>query len=215
MIVSEKYRYVFIGLPFSASSAISKHLYEKYDGKPYLRKHSVYYEFKKHATNQQLKYFVFAVIRNPMEIVATIYEKLKTNPQGMYTNPKLYKENGGYISKKQRNKHRFIKEKNATFQQFFLKFYKKPYDNLSSLTIQHCDFVIRYETIQEDYKVALQKIGVSNSEKLPIHNKSKTKQKDLKAYYTDDIKQQAIKVFGPYMKKNRLNFPSNFGSVTI
>ena len=32
---------------------------------------------------------------------------------------------------------------------------KKPYDNLSSLTIQHCDFVIRYETIQEDYKVAL------------------------------------------------------------
>ena len=35
MIISHKYKYLFIGLPFSASSAISQELYIKYDGKPY------------------------------------------------------------------------------------------------------------------------------------------------------------------------------------
>ena len=84
MIISDKYRYIFVGLPFSASTAISKHLSENYEGKPLLRKHSLYCEVKKKLSNKQIDYLVFAVIRNPMEIVATTYEKLKQNPKNMY-----------------------------------------------------------------------------------------------------------------------------------
>jgi len=40
VIISEKWKYIFVGLPYSASSAISKELIEKYDGKPLLGKHS-------------------------------------------------------------------------------------------------------------------------------------------------------------------------------
>ena len=72
MIISHKYKFLFIGLPFSASSAISKELYTKYEGEPYLRKHSLYHEFIKIATIVEKKYFVFAVLRNPMEIVVTV-----------------------------------------------------------------------------------------------------------------------------------------------
>ena len=61
MIISHKHKFLFIGLPFSASSAISKELHLQYEGESLLRKHSLYYEFKKGATKKELEYFVFAV----------------------------------------------------------------------------------------------------------------------------------------------------------
>ena len=126
MIISHKYQFLFIGLPFSASSAISKDLYLNYKAEPFLRKHSLYYEFKKNATKQELDYFVFAVLRNPMEIVATMYEKLKANPKGNFTNSALFTENGGQITKVLMKKFNFIHDNNATFQEYFKKFFQKP-----------------------------------------------------------------------------------------
>ena len=162
MIVSDKYKYVFIGLPFSASSAISKDLHEKYAGKPYLRKHSLYSDFKKQTNKLKLNYRVFAVLRNPMEITITSYEKLKLNPNNIYTNSVFFKENGGHVSKNQRKKYNFIKNTQANFQEFFLEFYKYPYDNLASSTIDACDFVIRYDKLQKDYLNVLKKLGIKN-----------------------------------------------------
>ena len=116
MIISHKYRFLFIGLPFSASSAINKELHAKYEGLPYLRKHSLYHEFKKVATIKEKKYFVFAVLRNPMEIAVTIYEKMRANAKGNFTNPDLFKENGGHITKNHLLKFNFIQKNNATFR---------------------------------------------------------------------------------------------------
>ena len=90
MIISHKYRFLFIGLPFSASSAITKELYKEYEGKPILRKHSLYQEFLKIANDKEKKYFVFAVLRNPLEIAVTVYEKMKSNAKGNFTNPTLF-----------------------------------------------------------------------------------------------------------------------------
>ena len=87
MIISHKYKFLFIGLPFSASSAISKELHLQYDGEPYLRKHSLYHEFEKVATKREKEYFVFAVLRNPMQIAVTVYEKMRANAKGNFTNP--------------------------------------------------------------------------------------------------------------------------------
>ena len=89
MIISHKYKFLFIGLPFSASSAISKELYLQYEGEAVLRKHSLYHEFKKVATKEEQEYFVFAVLRNPMEIAITAYEKMKANAKGNFTNNAL------------------------------------------------------------------------------------------------------------------------------
>ena len=47
MIISHKYKYVFVGLPLAASTAISKELCEQYDGKAILAKHSIYQDFLK------------------------------------------------------------------------------------------------------------------------------------------------------------------------
>tara|TARA_B110000967_G_scaffold147092_1_gene150592 strand:+ start:1680 stop:2459 length:780 start_codon:yes stop_codon:yes gene_type:complete len=215
MIISHKYKLLFIGLPFSASSAISKELYLEYDGEPYLRKHSMYHEFKKLATKSELNYFVFAVLRNPMEIAVTVYEKMKANAKGNFTNPDLFSENGGYITKKQRKKFNFIKDNNSSFQQYFIKFHQSPYDNLSSLTIDNCDFVIKHENIAKDYLLALKKAGVNNPKLLPVANKTLGKNNDMLAYYTNDIMEASIAVFGPFMQKYNYSFPNEWGEVKI
>ena len=215
MIISNKYKFLFIGLPFSASSAISKELHLHYDGEPYLRKHSLYHEFKSLATEAELKYFVFAVLRNPMEIAITVYEKMKANAKGNFTNPELFSENGGYITKKQREKFNFIKDNNSSFQEYFIKFHQNPYDNLSSLTIKNCDFVIRHETIEKDYLLALKKAGVIEPKLLPVANKTVGKKKDILAYYTRDIKEISIAVFGPFLQKYNYSFPEAWGVVKV
>src|SRR4051812_19495236 len=100
MVISDKYRYVFIELYFTGSTAISSELCELYDGKKILNKHSRYHEFLKIATEEQKKYFVFSCIRNPMDMVVSAYMKFKTNHQGKYTDPKEWRENGGTIRQK-------------------------------------------------------------------------------------------------------------------
>jgi hypothetical protein len=150
-----------------------------------------------------------------MEIAVTVYEKMKANAKGNFTNPDLFSENGGHISKLQRQKFNFIKDNNSSFQQYFKKFHQKPYDNLTSLAIDDCDFVIKYETIAEDYLLALKKAGVSNPKPLPVANKTVGKNNDLLAYYTNDIKEISIAVFGPFLKKYNYTFPEEWGVVKI
>jgi hypothetical protein len=213
MIISHKYKFVFIGLPFSASSAISKELHLQYEGAPYLRKHSLYHEFEKVSTKNEKDYFVFAVLRNPMEIAVTVYEKMRANAKGNFTNPKLFKENGGHITKHQRQRFNFIQDKNASFQEYFTKFFKKPYDNFSSLTLDSCDFIIRYENIASDYLLALEKAGIESLKPLPVANKTAGKKNDLSLYYTDEIKEQAIYVFAPFLEKYGYNFLAKWGQI--
>ena len=215
MIISHKYKFLFIGLPFSASSAISKELHLKHEGEPFLRKHSLYYEFKKVATKEEQKYFVFAVLRNPMEIVVTVYEKMKANAKGNFTNTDLFAENGGHITREHRARFAFIHDNKASFQEYFKKFFKKPYDNLASLTIDSCDYVIRYENIAEDYLTALQKAGAVNLRPLPVANKTVGKKQEISEYYTDDIKEKAISVFGPFLEKYNYSFPEAWGKVQL
>jgi len=214
MIISHKYKLLFIGLPFSASSAISKELYIQYEGKSLLRKHSLYWEFKKVATKEERKYFVFAVLRNPMEVVVTMYEKMRANAKGNFTNAELFVENGGHITKKHRQKFDFIHNKKATFQQYFKKFFKKPYDNLASLTFDHCDYIISYENIAEEYLICMKKAGVKDPKPLPIANKTSGKNEDIYSYYTDDIRKEAISVFGPFFERHNYSFPASWGKST-
>jgi len=215
MIISHKYKFLFIGLPFSASSAISKELHLEYGGESYLRKHSLYHEFESVATKSELNYFVFAVLRNPMEIAVTVYEKMKVNAKGNFTNTELFSENGGHITKQHRKRFNYIKDNDSSFQQYFNKFHQKTYDNLSSLTIDNCDFIIKYENIEEDYLLALKKAGVSNPKILPVENKTEGKQKDILEYYTNDIKKTSISVFGPFFEKYNYSFPEEWGEVKI
>ena len=158
---------------------------------------------------------MFSVLRNPMDIIVSVYFKMKLNPKGNFTNPKLFKENGGHITKSQRAEYNFIKDNNSTFQQYFLRFYKTPYDNLFSITSDHCDFIIQYKNINKDYVLALEKAGINNPTPFAEKNKTIGKDKDLLFYYSNDVRDRAIKVFGPFMKKYNLDFPISWGNPSV
>ena len=148
-----------------------------------------------------------------MEIAITVYEKMKANAKGNFTNPKLFTENGGHITKQHRASFNFIHKNNASFQQYFLRFFTKPYDNLSSMTLDNCDFVIRYENITEDYSLALKRAGVEAPRPLPVANKTAGKKQYILGYYTDDIKEKAIAVFGPFIEKYNYSFPAEWEGI--
>ena len=81
------------------------------------------------------------------------------------------------------------------------------------MTFSHCDFIIKYENIEKDYLIALQKVGVENPRQLPVANKTIGKKKNLLLYYTDDIKHKAIAVFGPFLEKYNYTFPNQWGPI--
>ncbi|MBE9125331.1 MULTISPECIES: sulfotransferase family 2 domain-containing protein [unclassified Coleofasciculus] len=213
MIISHKHRYLFIQLPRSGSTSIGRELCEQYDGQKILSKHSPYHEFLKIANSEEKKYFVFSCIRNPLDVVVSQYVQMKDDNWGVYTNPKNWKSNGGWISKYQLSQFNFINNKNADFPAFFKKYYKFTYDNWSCLAHKKYDFVIRFEYIQNDFDQALKLIGIEQKRPLPNVNKTKSKDKNCSfSFYTPDIQNHAREVFSPFMKKWGYEFPVEWGN---
>ena len=56
---------------------------------------------------------------------------------------------------------------------------------------------------------------MKNPRRLPVANKTIGKKKELSEYYTEEIKQQAICVFGPFLEKYNYSFPENWGMVKV
>tara|TARA_Y100000589_G_scaffold50223_1_gene41804 strand:+ start:21895 stop:22677 length:783 start_codon:yes stop_codon:yes gene_type:complete len=177
MIISHKHKYIFVGLPFSGSSAISKELIEKYDGESIFTKHSNIQSVIKHKTINIKDYFVFAVYRDPIEINKSIYSKYINNTKGVFTDKKYLIKNGGHISKKSVNLYHYIKSNNTTFLEFIKLNNNRflPYDNVFSINEKYLDFVINFKNISDDFEIALNKIGIKSLRPLPIYNKTKDK----------------------------------------
>ena len=55
MIISHKYKYLFIETPHTGSTAISNELQENYDGQRILHKHAYYFEFARQASEEERK----------------------------------------------------------------------------------------------------------------------------------------------------------------
>ncbi|HXV99712.1 MAG TPA: sulfotransferase family 2 domain-containing protein [Anaerolineae bacterium] len=215
MIISHKYKYLFIEIPRTGSTAISQELRRNYDGVSILRKHSDYLEFLKVATPEEKKYFVFAGIRNPLDDAVSLYFKYKTNHKMKYTNPARLATNGGSVTKANITKFSFVQNTNADFPTFFKRSYKLPYNNISSLSHQYCNFIIRFENLQEDFATALQLIGIESKGPLPQKNKTGGRAESFTAYYTPEAIAHAKKVFGPFMKKWGYEFPPEWGDSTV
>jgi hypothetical protein len=216
MILSDENRYVFVQLPKTASTAIEKELIAHYGGKPVLLKHDLYHKFHRQATAEQKKYFVFASVRNPMDIVASHYYNLlqenrlsKRTPQKHSLARKLW---GTYRTRKRFD---FVREVDGNFKTYFLRFYKAPYANWSIVDHQRFDFIIRYERMQEDFSELLGRLGLEQVQPIPKANTTKNKQgKNFLDLYTDpEVIQRAVNVFGPYFREFGYTFPEAWAGV--
>jgi hypothetical protein len=63
--------------------------------------------------------------------------------------------------------------------------------------------------------LALNKVGVESPLSLPVANKTAGKKNNLSEYYTQEIRKQAIYVFGPFLAKYNYSFPENWGAISV
>jgi hypothetical protein len=215
MVISHEHKYLFIEIPYTGSTAIHRELCENYAGFPTLHKHALYSEFQRIASPEEKRGFVFAGVRNPLDAAVSIYFKYRINHKGKYTNPKRLAKHGGNIGSGSLRKFDFIRNNNADFPIYFEKFYKLPYGSLISLAHRHCDSVIRFEDLQDDFSKVLKLMEIKQKRPLPQTNRTSEKGDDFLSYYTPEIIEQARRVFGPFMKKWGYDFPSEWGDNSV
>jgi hypothetical protein len=200
MIISDEHKYVFVELPWTASTAISKELCEHYGGRRVLRKHSNYREFLKYARGEPRKYFVFSGVRNPLSELVSIYVKYVTDHRANYSKDK------DWVSGKKKRRYEWVQENGPSFAEFFLRFYRLPLENWSSLDHHRFDYVYRLENLQDDFAEILCRIGIQQVRSLPLVHRTEGKA-PWQSYYTPEAHNRLRFVCGPYMERWGYEFP--------
>lgn len=209
MIISHEHKYLFVQLPRTGSTAISRELQANYSGSPILDKHATYRDFLRVAGEEEKAYFVFSCIRNPLDDVVSIYHRYKTDHKNWYSGPGKWRSGHGravyhlYVKRR----YAFITENDADFAAYFRRYHRLPYTNWSSLDHKRFDFIIRFEKLQEDFAQALALVGIEQKRPLPRTNVTAGRNMDFLTYYSSDLSGQAKWVFAPFMKEWGYEFP--------
>lgn len=67
---------------------------------------------------------------------------------------------------------KFTQNKIHLFGDFLKRFYRQVYTSNTDINSPYCDFIIRYENLNDDFTLLLQKIGVKQKSPLPMCNKT-------------------------------------------
>jgi hypothetical protein len=208
LVISHKFKYVFVELPRTGSTAISKELQEYYDGHRILKKHSRYSEFLAQASKEERNYFVFSGIRNPMDRTLSFYFKLKHDHKNRFSSMRSKKE---YLKEIYfRRLYDLVQDPKVTFQDYFLKRFNLPYDDWSSLDHHRMNAILRFEDMSADFDAALRKIGIDPVRQLPKGNATKGREEAGFESHFEPVKEHAIKIFGPFMQQAGYSFPDSW-----
>ena len=208
MIISHRYKYVFVELPHTGSTAISAELRELYDGSKILRKHARYSEFLRTASSTEREYFAFSCIRHPLDVAVSVYFRYKTDHLGRYSEPR------GSVTRSDVELFRFIQRTGADFSTYLRHAYGRPipYDNFSREAHRDLDFVLRFESLADDFSKVLTLIGIEPRRPLPVANSTSERSSDFASYYAPEVVALAKWVFGPFMERWGYEFPPGWGS---
>jgi hypothetical protein len=214
VIISHEHKYLFVELPHTASTAISQELRTHYGGSQLLHKHATYAHFLRVASDSERAYFVFSGMRHPMDVAVTVYLRLHSashrgQPAKGTGRTRLARR---WISSRQR----FLTwSARSDFASHFLRSYWLPYCDWSSLAHNSFDFVIRYESLQEDFARVLSLLGLEQRRPLPLANPTPGKERAYEAYYTPEIHARACWVFGPHMVDWGYDPPAGLGCAAV
>lgn len=213
MIISTKYKYLFIELPRTGTTSIHHELIKNYDGEEILSKHSTYRDFVKMDKYNEYDYFIFSCIRNPLERTVSFYSKIKNGYYDYKLNKKWYNRTI-YENLYLLNILKYVKGSNCSYSDFLKKFYKVPYTDWSCLDHKNFDYIIRFENFNNNFLKFLKKIGVKPKRNLPVLNRTREKKNYLN-YYTPQIYNHAINIFGPFMKEWDYTLPTEWGKFDV
>jgi len=179
MVISERYKYLFIETPHTGSTAISAELQELYDGVPILKKHSSFYDFRAQFGPRADEFFVFAAVRNPIDEAASVFLKFANNHKGNYTNEGQYLEHGGWVTARKRRIFQLVTQE-GDFANFIRQFYNLPFTSAINVNRQYCHRILRFETLEVDFFNTLESLEIAIKRPLPIQNNTaNTAKRDL------------------------------------
>ncbi|MBS1746347.1 MAG: hypothetical protein JST21_09290 [Bacteroidetes bacterium] len=222
MVISKRYKFIFIELPQTATTAIAKELCQNFESESFLGKHSTYYEYCKAATEEEKKYTTVGSIRNPLDQAVSMFFKYKDDKgyHEAFSKGSIKRKEYGSLLRKflstRRNKERwlYINQNNPTFELYFLKYYNLPYSNWSILHHKQFNYIIRFEHLNDDYKRIFRELGVPIERDLPRTNVTAQKKKDFWSYIeSDKAKKKAKFVFGPFMRYWGYEFPESWQKI--
>jgi hypothetical protein len=199
MIINQNKKFIFVGLPFSACSAISKELLERYGCQTLLHKHASIPALLATRPDINVKKFeIIAVVRDPIETALTLYHWLKDNRYEHFTKPENFVENGGTVTRRYRKLYYKIQKNNMTFEQYLEYCFRFiPYDGLLSENAKFLTRIIRYEKLQDDFRICFSGLGLKIDRDLPSYNETENKSIDCNI-----DQQKLIRYFGPYLLHN-------------
>lgn len=215
MVISHRHKYLFVELPRSGTTAIGKELRTNYDGVRILPKHGTYYAFRKTATDEEKKYFVFSCIRNPMDDAVSRYFKIRSNHHARHTSAKALKRRWTAVERFENRLFNYVQETDADFATFFKKSYLFPYSTWANMDHQDFDFIIRFENLQDDFAQVLNLLNIEVVRPLPAKNKTGLRDRDFLSYYTPDTIGRARRVFGPFTRDWGYEFPPEWGELSV
>ena len=201
MVVSHKFKYVFIEVPSTGSTAISAELVNYYAGEKILRKHANFTEFRELYPREAREYFVFATVRNPLDMIVTEYTKMKGNHKEQYTTPKFFERNGGFVPDLQLEWFKFIQSGDAEFSDFFRRYRAAIYHNWFLVCHDRFDYIMRFENLTDEFAKALELIGIEAARPLQKVNKTRMKDRRFDEYYDETVHNLAWQAYGPFMRQ--------------
>jgi hypothetical protein len=237
MIISHEHRYVFVELPRTGCTAVGKELIESYDGERILAKHSMYRDFLKQASTEEKGFFAFSSIRNPLDDAVSGYFKLKSDHHGRFSDPVRRRYRVGNrgadavrstglnargsrparrtVGERRDNRRfEYIDETGCSFAEYFMRYYRVPYDTWSTVNHGAMRQLIRFEQLEEDFeRVLVDGLGLELRRPLPVRNRTDAKAAGSTSfldYYTPETRRRAAWVFGPYMARFGYSFPSDW-----
>lgn len=198
MIISHKHKYLFVQTPHTGCTAIGKELIEHYDGEGILFKHAKYHHFLNRTNLNHKEYFVFSSIRHPFDEVISLYFKLLSD-HANYSDPKNWTRNGGWLSEHGLKQFMFVHDNKASFEAYLDRYFQLPFVNWTVLDHKKFDYIMRYETLQQDFANVLSKFNIKQLRPIPLVNPT-DKNKGFTVPDTSSFKDKILFIFGPIMK---------------
>lgn len=208
MIISHKHKYLFVELPRTGTTAISRELCENYDGESILKKHATYEDFLRDPEGKnRAHYYVFSCIRNPLDKAVSLYFKYSTDHRSYYSSGRRKGKDNWIVRMQQKSQFKFVSDANNDFGDYFKRYFWVPYDDWSILSHQKFNRIIRFEALDRGLSQVLEELGIAQVRPLPRKNITGSRSEDFYQYYPEDTWRRAKWVYGPYMKKWGYEFP--------
>lgn len=212
MVISDLNRYIFVEVPQTASTALAAELIENYGGRRIFRKHTDYLEFYRSASKEERNYRILATVRNPLDIVVSKFVKARDDHRNRYGSSREHNAPWGYRFRPEAREFAFISRHGPNFDAYVRKFYPRLYNSRACLLPDHAH-VLRFERLNEDFAKWLNALGLRLVRPLPLRHATEGRDRKFATWYQGELRGDAVRVFGPYMRRWGYDFPWDWPNV--